>query len=83
VVRIYDDFERGDLEAARLHQDALIELVGALRTGVFPAGIKAALHMQGICEPWPAPPTAPLDEASTARLRQRLEAWGLLSKPPD
>lgn len=83
VVRIYDDVQRGDWEAARLHQDSLIGLVGALRTGVFPSGIKAALRLQGICEPWPAPPTAPLDDASTARLGQRLEAWGLLSKPPD
>ena len=83
VVRIYDDLKRSDWHAARLHQDALIELVSALRTGVFPAGIKAALHLQGICRPWPAPPTAPLDQASTARLRQRLEAWELLSKPPD
>jgi 4-hydroxy-tetrahydrodipicolinate synthase len=83
VVRIYDAVMRGDWESARGSQDALIELVMALRTGVFPAAIKASLQLQGICEPWPAPPVAALDEASTARLRQRLAGWGLLSTPRD
>lgn len=83
VVRVYEDVQRGDWEAARGHQESLIELVNALRAGVFPAAIKAALHLQGICEPWPAPPTARFDEASTRRLRERLAAWGLLSKPLD
>ena len=83
VVRVYDDFRRGDWEAARIHQEVLVELVTALRSGVFPSAIKAALHLQGIGEPWPARPTAPLDSASTTRLRERLAAWGLLSKPLD
>jgi len=83
VVRIYSAVQRRDWESARDSQDALIELVMALRAGVFPAAIKAALQLQGICEPWPAPPIAALDEASTARLRQRLAGWGLLSTPRD
>jgi len=83
VVRIYEDFAQGDWEAARKHQDALIELVMAVRAGVFPAAIKAALHLQGICEPWPAPPVAAYDDAATARLRERLERWGLLSELRD
>jgi 4-hydroxy-tetrahydrodipicolinate synthase len=83
VVRIYDSFRRAELESARASQDALIELVMAVRAGVFPAAIKAALHLQGICEPWPAPPTAPLDEAAVARLHERLMRWGLLSTPRD
>jgi 4-hydroxy-tetrahydrodipicolinate synthase len=83
VVRIYDDVKRGDWEAARATQNELIELVMALRGGVFPASIKASLQLQGICEPWPAPPTAALDESSTARLRDQLDKWGLLSKPRD
>src|SRR6266851_2589483 len=81
VVRIYDSFRRAELESARASQDALIELVMAVRAGVFPAAIKAALHLQGICEPWPAPPTAAYDDAATARLRERLERWGILSTP--
>jgi dihydrodipicolinate synthase/N-acetylneuraminate lyase len=83
VVRVFDDFRREDWESARSDQDALIELVTALRAGVFPTSIKAALHLQGICEPWPAPPTAALDETSANRLRDRLGKWGLLSTARD
>ena len=83
VVRIYDDFVRGDLDAARAHQDDLIRLVMALRAGVFPQAIKAALHLQGICEPWVAPPTAALEDATMARLRDLLAGWGLLSTRSD
>ena len=79
VVRIYDDFMGGHLEAARVSQDALYEVVMALRGGVFPSAIKAALHLQGICEPWPAPPAMRLDERREARLRERLADWGLLT----
>jgi 4-hydroxy-tetrahydrodipicolinate synthase len=78
VVRIYDDFKRGDWNAAREHQDALFQLVMAVRGGVFPAAIKSALHLLGVCDPWPAPPVEALDEASEGRLRQLLEQWGLL-----
>jgi 4-hydroxy-tetrahydrodipicolinate synthase len=78
VVRIHDDFKRGDWSAAREHQDALFELVMAIRGGVFPAAIKSALHLMGVCDPWPAPPVEALDEASEGRLRQLLEQWGLL-----
>jgi len=83
VVRIYEDFSDGDLDAARGHQDDLIRLVMALRAGFFPAAIKAAVHLQGICEPWPAPPTAALDDAVMARLRDLLAGWGLLSTRAD
>ena len=80
VVRIFDDFERGDLKAARAHQDSLIQLIHAVRPGVFPSAIKAAVHLQGLCGPWLVPPVAPLDEASVARLREKLQAWGLLAE---
>lgn len=79
AVRIYDDFERGDLEAARAQQDRLIELVLAVRAGVFPSAIKAALRLQGLCGPWLVPPVAPLGEAALNALRQQLAGWGLLT----
>jgi 4-hydroxy-tetrahydrodipicolinate synthase len=82
VVRVFDDFERGDWKAARTHQDSLLELASAVRAGVFPAGIKAALHLQGVCDPWPAAPVAALDEPAQDRLRERLQTWGLLAAIP-
>lgn len=78
VVRIYDEIKRGDLPAAREHQDELIELIMRLRGGVFPAAIKAALEVMGICSAWPAKPVAPLDSRSKEALADRLAAWGLL-----
>src|SRR5260370_1174180 len=83
VVRIFDSFRRGDGDPPRPDQEALIGLVAALRAGVFPASIKAPLQLQGICEPWPAPPPAALDDAGTARLRENLDRWGLLSTRRD
>jgi 4-hydroxy-tetrahydrodipicolinate synthase len=78
VVRIYDEYVRGQLEAARADQDRLYQLVAALRVGVFPLGIKAALHMLGICEAWSAPPLRELDERFEAPMRRQLEVAGLL-----
>ncbi len=78
IVRIYQSFERGDMDSARADQDALYQLVMVLRGGVFPAAIKAACHLQGICEPWCATPVEPLDDQLVARLRDRLENWGLV-----
>ena len=77
VVRVYDDYARGDLAAARAGQDNVYQLVMALRGDVFPSAIKAALHMLGICEPWPAPPATRLDERRESRLRDRLAELGL------
>ena len=78
VVRIFEAFQRRDMVAARDAQEELYQLVMVLRGGVFPAAIKAACHQQGLCEPWCAAPVPPLDERMEARLRDRLEAWGLL-----
>jgi 4-hydroxy-tetrahydrodipicolinate synthase len=80
VVRIDEKFRRGDLVAARAEQDDLYKLVTALRAGVFPAAIKAACHLQGICEPWCAPPLRPLEDKLQAKLRAQLQDWGLLAR---
>jgi 4-hydroxy-tetrahydrodipicolinate synthase len=79
VVRIYNEFMSGDLDAAREDQDRLFRLVMALRGGVFPTAIKAALHLQGICEPWTAPPATRLDPKLESPLREQLAEWGLLT----
>ena len=82
VVRIYDEYQRGDHAAARRHQDELINLVVRLRAGVFPAAIKAALELQGVCAPWPARPVAPYDGPAREGLREQLAEWGLLAGAP-
>jgi len=79
VVRIYDAFRKGELELAREHQDHLTALVMRLRGGVFPAAIKSALDLLGICEPWPAKPVSPLGEGPREELRHLLTEWGLLA----
>lgn len=78
VVRIYEDFQRDNIESARDAQDNLHKLVMALRVGIFPGAIKAALHMQGVCEPWLTPPASKLDDRHTAQLKEQLDVWGLL-----
>jgi 4-hydroxy-tetrahydrodipicolinate synthase len=78
VVRIFEDYARGDMEAARAAQDRLYEVVAAVRAGVFPLAIKAALHMIGICESWSAPPVRKLDDRLAAPLRETLASAGLL-----
>ena len=82
VVRIYEDVARGEWLAARAHQDELIDLIMRLRGGVFPAAIKAALEVLGICSAWPAPPGAPLDARTREGLAEQLSAWGLLATAP-
>jgi 2-dehydro-3-deoxy-D-pentonate aldolase len=82
VVAIYDAYVRGDLAEARDAQDRLYRLVMAVRDGVFPTAIKAALHAMGICEPWTAPPATRLDERAEARLLDQLAGWGLLTAEP-
>lgn len=78
IRRIYDLFQAADLVAARAEQDRLVELIYALRAGVFPTAIKAALEAMGICQAWAAAPVARLEETAAARLRGQLEAAGLL-----
>jgi 4-hydroxy-tetrahydrodipicolinate synthase len=82
VVHIYDAFLRGDLAEARSTQESLFQLVMAVRGGVFPGAIKAALQLQGVCKPWSAPPVQELDARLKERLREQLEAWGLLATAP-
>ncbi|HEY2592392.1 MAG TPA: dihydrodipicolinate synthase family protein, partial [Chloroflexota bacterium] len=64
----------GDLGAARAAQFAVVDLEAALMSGGLPLGFKAALAALGVCGPWPAVPTQPLeprlaDAVSDALLR--------------
>lgn len=77
-VRLFDLVRAGHWEDAREQQRRLLRLVLALRTGVFPTGLKAALALAGICGDAPAPPTSRLGEPERAVLRAKLEQLGLL-----
>jgi 4-hydroxy-tetrahydrodipicolinate synthase len=68
----------GDLEAARAAQFAVLDLVFALEVGGLPRGFKAALAALGICQPWPAPPTQPLDPRELEGVSDALVRHGLL-----
>lgn len=69
AVALYEAFRRGDLAAARRHQEALLSLPAALARGTFPASIKAALASVGQPVGDPFPPVAPLGAAETEEIR--------------
>jgi 4-hydroxy-tetrahydrodipicolinate synthase len=79
IVRVFDNVVASDWSAARKHQDEVIKLVGALRGNVFPSATKMALYLQGICEPWPAPPVHPLSQDACSVLQRQLQTLGLLT----
>jgi 4-hydroxy-tetrahydrodipicolinate synthase len=79
VVKIFDNYRQGSVDAARDAQDRLYELVQAVRAGVFPLAIKSALQMLGVCEPWSAPPVRKLDDRLAESLREALARQGLLT----
>jgi 4-hydroxy-tetrahydrodipicolinate synthase len=79
VVRIYEEFIRGEIAEARASQERLYQLVMAVRDGVFPLAIKSALYMLGVCEPWSAPPVRKLDDRLESRLRDQLAQNGVLT----
>lgn len=79
VVRVYELVQSGHWDEARRRQAELLRLVLALRTGVFPTGIKTALALMGICGDTPAPPTTPLPEAERTHLAANLKGLGLLA----
>jgi 4-hydroxy-tetrahydrodipicolinate synthase len=80
IVRIHDLYREGDLAAARAQQDELIGLILKLRSGVFPAAVKAALEAMKICERWMAAPVAPLGPQESRALADWLAGAGLLAE---
>jgi 4-hydroxy-tetrahydrodipicolinate synthase len=45
---VFDEFKRGNLEAARLAQSKLLPIIEAISVGRFPAGLKEAMRMVGM-----------------------------------
>jgi 4-hydroxy-tetrahydrodipicolinate synthase len=78
LLDLVESARRGDLDSARAAQFAVIDLVSALVVGGLPLGFKAALDLLGVCQPWPAPPTQPLDPRHFDGLREALARHNLL-----
>ncbi len=78
VVKIYDCFKLGDIEGARLAQEALAPLRLAFTWGTFPVVIKEALDLIGM-EGGPArAPVGPMTSAQRERLKNLLVELGLV-----
>jgi 4-hydroxy-tetrahydrodipicolinate synthase len=45
---VFDEFKRGNLEAARQAQSKLLPVIEAISVGKFPAGLKEAMRMVGM-----------------------------------
>jgi 4-hydroxy-tetrahydrodipicolinate synthase len=78
LVRIYEQALAGRWAEAIQDQRELSKLTDVLRTGTFPAGVKAALSLLDLCEATTAPPSEGLSPSETARLRHELEGLGVL-----
>ena len=78
VVQIYENFKKGNLDAAKEAQLKLFPLRAAFSWGTFPVVIKEALDMMGI-EAGPArSPVGPMSEERRKELKVLLKDMGVL-----
>lgn len=78
VVQIYENFKKGNLDAAKKAQFELFPLRAAFSWGTFPVVIKEALDMMGI-EAGPArSPAGPMSEQRRKELKVLLKDMGVL-----
>jgi 4-hydroxy-tetrahydrodipicolinate synthase len=68
-------------KAAERYQRLLDDLaaIQRIRSGI--AGTKGALHLLGVCQPYPAPPFRPLTEEELQEVARLLTAAGLWAEP--
>ncbi len=78
VVSIYERFQAGDLEGARLAQEQLAPLRLAFSWGTFPVVIKEALDLMGLQAGPARAPVGPLPAAQRAELRAVLQGLGVV-----
>jgi 4-hydroxy-tetrahydrodipicolinate synthase len=78
VVSIYELFMKGNYDAARQAQYALIPLRRAFELGTFPAVLKEALSMINIPVGLPIKPIKPLSQESRGKLKEVLKGMHLL-----
>jgi 4-hydroxy-tetrahydrodipicolinate synthase len=81
VVELYEAGRDGDRRRAGELQEKLLRLQQGLyhlRANGFLQGMKTALSLLGLCQPWATPPHLPLDEAQTQQVREVLRTEGIL-----
>jgi 4-hydroxy-tetrahydrodipicolinate synthase len=79
LVKIYESFQRGDLEGSKAAQLQLNPLRLALTLCTAPGGVKAALKMLGMSIGPCRSPVAPLAPEKEGKMREALRQSGLLS----
>jgi len=75
VMSIWNDFQRGDIAAARRAQESLRALREAFALGTLPVVLKAAAQMLGMPAGPARAPAQPLDAAARERLAKAIEHY--------
>jgi len=81
VVELYECGRRGDREHAGQLQERLLRLQQGLyylRPNGFLQGMKTALSLLGLCQPWVSAPHLPLEGSAVKRLQEMLRQEGIL-----
>lgn len=79
VMSIWNNFQKGDIAAARKAQEALRPLRDAFALGTLPVVLKTAADMLGMPAGPARSPAQPLDDASRERLLKALAAYPRVS----
>jgi len=80
-VALYEAGRRGDRQRAGELQEKLLRLqqrLYQLRPGGFLQGMKTALSLLGLCQPWTTAPHLPLDKTQVERAKDVLREEGVL-----
>jgi len=78
--RVFDEFKRGNLEAARKYQSRLVPLIEAISIGKVPAALKEAMKMIGMPVGDVKPPLQPLSDEERKKVAGFLREGGILKK---
>ncbi len=78
--KVFDEFKRGDLEAAKKSQSRLLPLIEAISIGKFPAGLKEAMKMVGMPVGEVKHPLQPLSNEERRKVAGFLREAGMLKK---
>jgi 4-hydroxy-tetrahydrodipicolinate synthase len=78
--KIYDEFKRGNLQAAKDLQLKLLPVIESTMVGKFPAGLKAGVNSIGLKVGPPKEPLTPLGESEKAQVEELLRRSGVAKK---